>query len=257
MLRRFSVLVVSVAMFALAFTVGSAAAGSGSGGGERSAEKPVKVDMSVEAKRFRVIGKRVVARGPMTLRADERGPDGVEETLKQRVQMRVTASGKGGGACKVITLHLAELNVELLGLLVNTSEVNLDVKGARSKALGKLFCKLSQGLKLDKKSLARRAAHSLNQRIADREMNVLAVNARMHPQQTSAAYADSPVCTILDLDLGPLELDLLGLLVHLYGDTKKKPVHVDADADPNGGVLGELLCELSGGPSEEQPQTQG
>ena len=208
--------------------------------------------LQVSAKRFRVVGKRVYARGPMTLRANE--AQGAEETLKERVQMRVTASGKGGSSCKVITLHLAELKVELLGLLVNTSEVNLDVKGVRKRALGKLFCNLSEGLKLNKKALARKAAHSLNQRIAERDMNVLAVNANLHAQQTQASYAENPVCTILDLDLGPLELDLLGLFVHLYGDTKKQPVHVDADADPNGGVLGETLCELSGGPDQEPQQ---
>ena len=49
------------------------------------------------------------------------------------------------------------------------------------------------------------------------------------------------VCEVLDLTLGPLDLRLLGLIVHL--DT----VHLDIDADPTGGLLGQLLCGLAGG----------
>ena len=50
------------------------------------------------------------------------------------------------------------------------------------------------------------------------------------------------VCTILDLTLGPLHLELLGLVVDL------SEVHLRITADPNGGLLGSLLCGLAGGP---------
>jgi hypothetical protein len=49
------------------------------------------------------------------------------------------------------------------------------------------------------------------------------------------------LCQVLDLTLGPLDLSLLGLIVHL------DPVHLDIDADPAGGLLGQLLCGLAGG----------
>jgi hypothetical protein len=53
-------------------------------------------------------------------------------------------------------------------------------------------------------------------------------------------------CDILNLVLGPLDLNVLGLEIHL--DT----VMLDIIANPAGGLLGELLCEvanlLSGGP---------
>jgi hypothetical protein len=49
------------------------------------------------------------------------------------------------------------------------------------------------------------------------------------------------VCEVLDLTLGPLDLRLLGLIVHL------DRVHLDIDADPRGGILGQLLCSLAGG----------
>lgn len=48
-------------------------------------------------------------------------------------------------------------------------------------------------------------------------------------------------CEILDLTLGPLDLDLLGLVVHL--DT----VHLNITAEPGqGNLLGNLLCAVAG-----------
>jgi hypothetical protein len=46
-------------------------------------------------------------------------------------------------------------------------------------------------------------------------------------------------CDILHLELGPLDLDLLGLIVHL------NKIVLDIDADPSGGILGSLLCAIA------------
>jgi len=46
-------------------------------------------------------------------------------------------------------------------------------------------------------------------------------------------------CDILHLELGPLDLDLLGLVVHL------DKVVLDIDAEPAGGLLGSLLCAVA------------
>ncbi len=46
-------------------------------------------------------------------------------------------------------------------------------------------------------------------------------------------------CDILHLELGPLDLDLLGLVVHL------DKVVLDINADPAGGLLGSLLCAVA------------
>jgi hypothetical protein len=51
------------------------------------------------------------------------------------------------------------------------------------------------------------------------------------------------ICPVLDLTLGPLDLNLLGLMVRL--DT----VHLVITADSEGGILGSLLCSLAGGGS--------
>ena len=46
-------------------------------------------------------------------------------------------------------------------------------------------------------------------------------------------------CDILHLELGPLDLDLLGLIVHL------DKIVLDINADPIGGLLGSLLCAVA------------
>jgi hypothetical protein len=51
------------------------------------------------------------------------------------------------------------------------------------------------------------------------------------------------ICPVLDLTLGPVDLNLLGLVVHL--DT----VHLTINADSEGGILGSLLCSLAGTPT--------
>jgi hypothetical protein len=56
-----------------------------------------------------------------------------------------------------------------------------------------------------------------------------------------AQASQAELCQVLDLTLGPLDLNLLGLIVHL------DQVHLDIDADPAGGLLGSLLCSLAGG----------
>jgi hypothetical protein len=59
------------------------------------------------------------------------------------------------------------------------------------------------------------------------------------PTAGRAAQVPAATCTILDLVLGPLHLDLLGLIVDL------NRVHLTITANPAGGVLGRLLCSLN------------
>jgi hypothetical protein len=56
----------------------------------------------------------------------------------------------------------------------------------------------------------------------------------------------SATCEILHLELGPLDLELLGLVVHL------DRIVLDITAEQGGGLLGDLLCSLAdllGGPA--------
>jgi len=52
-------------------------------------------------------------------------------------------------------------------------------------------------------------------------------------------------CDILNLALGPIDLDLLGLVVEL-DDCEGGPITVDIVAVEGGGLLGDLLCGIAG-----------
>jgi hypothetical protein len=56
---------------------------------------------------------------------------------------------------------------------------------------------------------------------------------------SSGVTAQLLTCEILELTLGPLDLNLLGLEIHL--DT----VHLTIEANPTGGLLGQLLCAIA------------
>ena len=63
-----------------------------------------------------------------------------------------------------------------------------------------------------------------------------------------ATAAQAGSCQVLRLVLGPLDLNLLGLVVQLYGAGPNQPVTLTITATPGGGVLGDLFCSVSGGP---------
>jgi ABC-type amino acid transport substrate-binding protein len=67
-----------------------------------------------------------------------------------------------------------------------------------------------------------------------------AIGAVTDQAVTLPVDALAATCDVLHLDLGPLNLDLLGLEVHL------QRVVLDIVADAGGGLLGSLLCALAG-----------
>jgi hypothetical protein len=156
------------------------------------------------------------------------------------VRFRVAAARKGR-RCDVITLRLAPLDLELLGVQVQTSHINLDVYARKGRVLGDLFCALAHA----KVSFPRaaRVAHALNARLHGRPLRVMAASTSLAPRALAAAQS----CQVLKLILGPLHLDLLGLVVDLYGKTHSDPVVVTINAQPTKGLLGQLLCGLAGG----------
>jgi hypothetical protein len=217
----------------------------------------VQLNVDMSAQRFAAKGGKVVARGPVD--ATVTRPDGTTRTITKRVTYKVTAARN----CKIIQLHLAPLFLNLLGLEVRTSDINVQITGDRSGGvLGRLFCGLSQGLTLDQQARTKRAVHSLNKRLDKRGLSLLSFRASLKTAEPSSgarplARAIPPVppgsCEILNLMLGPLHLDLLGLVVDVFGETRADPVHVLVTANPAGGVLGELLCGVGGDPTEASP----
>jgi hypothetical protein len=69
-------------------------------------------------------------------------------------------------------------------------------------------------------------------------VRALSLRTKLVAQTAQAGAAN---CQVLDLVLGPLNLNLLGLVVDL------NQVHLSVTATPGGGVLGDLFCKLSNG----------
>ena len=64
-----------------------------------------------------------------------------------------------------------------------------------------------------------------------------------------ASAAQAPAtCDVLRLVLGPLRLNLLGLVVELFGPNRQSPITLTITATRGGGILGDLFCSLGSSP---------
>ena len=187
-----------------------------------------EVTVKLDVERFKATKAGPVATG--TAEATLRGLGGVPTTVTQKV--RLTQARRG--SCRILTLTLNELDLTLLGVNVHLDRVNLRVTGRRrGGVLGRLFCGLA-GARVSQAQ----AVASLNRRLE--RGGTIRPFAMTVP--ISAQTAQATTCPILELTLGPLHLDLLGLVVDL------NRVHLTITATRGGGVLGDLLCGLSSTP---------
>ena len=91
--------------------------------------------------------------------------------------------------------------------------------------------------------------------LAERDLDAIVVggghnglSARRCPSRGEVPPPAPGSCEVLDLLVGPLHLDLLGLVVDLYGPSLTEAVRVLVTADPNGGELGRTFCEVAAQP---------
>lgn len=218
----------------IALPAGASAASQSGDATVRSQGKTIAVDV--------VINRFATRHGRPVALATASSHLAMRRGQTRAVRQRVTLSLKTGSSCRILTLHLATLKLTLLGLNVDTSAVNLRVTGDHSGALGQLFCKLATGLKVKATARTAAATRGLNRYMRHRRLHTLRFKARIASQTRQAS---ATMCPVLSLTLGPLNLDLLGLFVDLYGPTTKDPIKVTITADPNGGTLGKLFCQLS------------
>jgi hypothetical protein len=221
---RLSLLAVGTALAAL--TVFAAPASASGVRAQAAQGSTLKVDLAVD--RFTTSKGRTVAHGIALARLNDY--TGKSTTLKVPVALRVAK----GGSCRILTLTLDKLQLTLLGLNVNLTKVNLTVTGrSRGGVLGALFCKLARA----KVSSARTAAaRALTARVRHHRIHPLGFSVPLSPKTTTSQAAP---CPVLNLVLGPLNLDLLGLVVDL------NQVNLTITATPGGGALGDLFCSLS------------
>jgi hypothetical protein len=225
------------------------AAPAEAGQGEAAGNGTVTIDVAV--KKFSVAQREIVGRGVLTATLSD--DQGNTQTARRGVRFAVVAQR---ARCSVLTLTLEDLQLDLLGLRVDTSAVNLRIfaipRGEGSGVLGRLFCALSRSTIRLRGSVraaeqARQTVRALNTRLERRPMRAFRATAALAAGPPEQAQAQ-PTCRVLNLLLGPLDLNLLGLVVELFGDDRRSPVRVTITAFPGQGAIGDLFCQLAGGP---------
>jgi len=154
--------------------------------------------------------------------------------------------------CPILNLHLGPINLDVLGLNVDTSEICLDITADPSGGLlGNLLCGvanlLNGGTPLGT-ILGGLSGTQLNQLLGGITGLLNGVFDAVTAPSAVTGVSDSAAgeCDILNLAVGPVDLNLLGLNVHL-DDCDDGPVTVDITAVPgSGNLLGNLLCGVAG-----------
>lgn len=204
------------------------AVASGSPTQQRTPRAPSgKLAVGVQVLKFSAGGRTIRARGLVTARlTDNSGHSAV-------IRQRVLLSARTGGGCRVLTLVLDKLSLQLLGLNADLDRVVLNVTGQRrGGVLGALFCRLARAKLASTRASAARALTAGVRRGG----RALRFTANLSPQVMAS---QGPRCQVLDLIVGPLNLNLLGLEVDL------RRVHLNVTAVRGGGKLGDLFCQLA------------
>jgi hypothetical protein len=138
-------------------------------------------------------------------------------------------------ACSVLHLRLAPIHISLLGLHIDTTPICLRVTAFPNEGiLGNLLCGLAGGNLnlLSSPDLTSGLTHILNAALS-------------HGTSEAGTGVCRGQCVVLDLFIGPLTLDLLGVEVHL-ANCSSGPIQVCVSATASQGLLGSLLCSLAG-----------
>lgn len=220
-------LIVLAAAFAVALGVVAPASAA------EPAKRVGKFTMTTKITSVHAAAGGLVARGVVIGKLNAGGT-----IIRDRAPARFRVSQRRqNGRCNILALRLAPVHLALLGVRVDTSHISLDVTARkRGGVLGRLFCALA-GAEV---RFPRAAVAKIN-----RQLDHAPIATRSSAPVRVATHLGT--CQILDLVLGPLHLDLLGLVVDLYGQTKRNPVHVSITGEPGHGLLGDLLCSLAGG----------
>jgi len=244
-----------VAIVALAFA--ATATGSGNATQSRtriaatgSTQQIGMLNVRLTIQRFVRRGKSLYAVGtttakfaPLASRTDLPTASSTKRFTARVVKVRRFSSAQR--ICPVLELTLGPTHLNLLGLIVDLSTVHLVITAdSQGGLLGQLLCALSGPGGLRQQGAAARltkAAHRSGLSTKGVRMGVPLYQTSSGSISTMASASPQAICSILDLTLGPLDLNLLGLMVHL------DQVHLVITADSEGGILGQLLCGIGGG----------
>jgi hypothetical protein len=246
---RTVVLAAVLAAIALLTASVGASGSSAASAGEQTTPNADTVHVNFVINRFVRQGRRIVAKGAVVARyrSATRSPAVavVRKNFTARLGVRRVSFNSATRICNVLDLRLGPLHLELLGLIVDLSRVHLTITAdSNGGILGSLFCSLAGGsatsARLDRTAnrMTRASrAHGLNRGMAGYRVQVA----------PRLAQAPGEICQVLDLVLGPLDLNLLGLMIHL------DRLRLTITARQGGGILGDLFCSLAGGPPPPPP----
>ncbi len=155
--------------------------------------------------------------------------------------LRSALAANNGSTCAILSLTLGPINVELLGLHIDTSSICLEITATQGAGLlADLLCGLADGnlenlpTVLDFIRDILTAALSLNQQIAPKTCTV------------GNQSVCSGACQVLNLVIGPVDFVLLGVHIHIDNCNNNEAVQACVSATRGQGLLGDLLCSLVG-----------
>lgn len=149
------------------------------------------------------------------------------------------------GECPILNLSLAPIDLNVLGLEIHTSAICLDITAHDNQGLlGDLLCSIANLLSNNTPLADILAGLSADETSRLNAGLTSVLNQAVFTPLTSSPALVGASCNILNLALGPIDLNLLGLQVEL-DDCAGGPVTLDVVANPMGGLLGNLLCGLA------------
>lgn len=151
-----------------------------------------------------------------------------------------------GSTCPILNLSLGPINLDLLGLNVDTSPICLDVTAVPGSGalLGNLLCGIANLLNGGLSQSAVLAGLTPTELVTLNSGLTQLLNQAVFIPLTNSSALVNATCNVLSLAIGPVDLNLLGLRVEL-DNCSNGPVTVDITADPTGGLLGNLLCGVA------------
>ena len=169
----------------------------------------------------------------------------------------VTTTQAPGSSTPILDLRIDPIHLNLLGLNVQTSPICLDItaQSGSGNLLGNLLSNVANSLNQGQSlGSVLNSIGPIGDLLLGLELTQLlngASNALTSPSSlsnTQTATQPPGSCDILNLSVGPLNLNLLGLNVALNNcnTTKPGPVTVDVFATHGpGDLLGNLLCSIT------------
>jgi len=164
------------------------------------------------------------------------------------------ATQQVAGECPILDLHIDPIHLNLLGLHVDTSAICVEVSSIAHEGLGDLLCDLTGTLDLNQINVGQLdqlldGIEGILDGVLGGTLDVTGVGSSGNA--LAAAFAQEHSCNILNLSVGAIDLELLGISVEVNNcEEVPGPVTIDITGHPNGpegGLLGQVLCGIADG----------